>query len=251
MPEIMPVPNSPMLEVETQQGKMGILSDLHLGTSTAWRKQGIIVSKHDENTPLIELITQHHLKRLLLLGDLKASNYSYNKWEERALVNFVNSIKIPVEIIKGNHDAGIENISHPLIRIHPELIHLERTKLGLTIGFGHGHSIPKQLIQSVDVLVLGHLHPCVLIKDEIGASWIIKAWLFGKIELDQREIKVIILPAANPLIRGLPVNSSKEELEEIKIIIGKERFPIDSFTVMTPELTTLGTIEDLLLHQSQ
>lgn len=244
----MPIPNSPMLEVKTLRGRMGILSDLHLGTSITWRKQGIMISKHDENIPLIKLITQHRLKRLLLLGDIKASNYSYNKWEEKALVNFVNSIKIPVEIIKGNHDAGIENISHPLISIHPELIHLEKTKLGLTIGFGHGHSVPQQLVKNVDVLVLGHLHPCVLIKDEIGASWIMKAWLFGKIEVDHREIKVIIMPAANPLIRGLPVNNSREELDEIRIVIGKNRYSIDSFTVMTPELTTLGTVSDLLPH---
>ncbi len=251
MPEIMPVPNTTMLEVETREGKIGVLSDLHLGTSTTWRKQGIMVSKQDENVPLTKLVTQRKLDRLLLLGDVKASNYSYNKWEEKALVNFVNSIKIPVEIIKGNHDAGIENIEHSRIKIHPELIHLEKTKQGLVVGFGHGHSIPHHLIKNVDILVLGHLHPCVLIKDEIGASWIMKAWLFGKITTKQKEMRIIILPAANPLIRGLPVNSSREELDAIQIIVGGKRYPIDSFIVMTPELTILGTIEDLLLHHSQ
>ena len=250
MRDIFPVPGLPLLELLTVEGRIGILSDLHLGTSKEWRKNGIRISNQYEWDHLIEAISKEGFSKLVLLGDIKASNFSFNSWEKMDVLRFLSRLKIPVEIVRGNHDAGAHELSEKKIKVFDELIVKKKLSSGRIAGLAHGHILPKEEIKGIDVLVMGHFHPCINLTDEVGGRWILKSWLFGEIHRGPKKIKVIIMPAGNPLIRGLPVNESKKMLSELKFKIGKMSYSLASFEALTLELELLGRVGQLVLEEA-
>jgi len=82
-----------------------ILSDLHLGKVTHFRKSGIGLPSDVEQVNLdnlSQLMLNHKVNRVLLLGDLFHSQYNH-QWE--AFSEFINTFSdIAFILVKGNHD---------------------------------------------------------------------------------------------------------------------------------------------------
>jgi hypothetical protein len=66
-----------------------------------------------------------------------------------------------------------------------------------------------------DMLVMGHIHPSVVLADSLGTRSNEKCWLKGKLKpktvlerYDHCPRELVIVPAFNPLLTGTPVNST-------------------------------------------
>ena len=83
----------------------------------------------------------------------------------------------------------------------------------------HGHTWPSKDVLRADLVVMGHLHPMVSLRTDVGGVLKKRVWLI--LEGDRgilaerlksktrmrRKLKLIVMPAFNPILTGISVNS--------------------------------------------
>lgn len=170
-----------------------VVSDIHLGIEyemyTKGIRMGSLTSKIKSE---IEAVLTEDITRLVFLGDIKHNVPNVSWHEEREVPVFLD-FDIPVEIVKGNHDGGIESLVG--CEVKNEIV-ID----GILFTHGHralGNPLPP-------FLVVGHSHPAVEFQDELGSRMKEKCWILG---YTVQNTRVIIMPAFNPVITGVAVNS--------------------------------------------
>jgi uncharacterized protein len=217
-PSISPVFDTPLLQVEGET-RVLVAADLHLGLEYELWLCGVSIPSQTEK--ILECL-KGHLKeispdRLLLLGDVK-HNVPRTSWQERREIPYflkALSKEVKVEIIPGNHDAGLADLATMGTRV--------RSATGLVlddIGYFHGHAWPEKSILEAKTIVAGHLHPGVRLKEPVGHPLTKRVWVrtplkekplqeqYG-VEISAPEM--IVVPAFNDLCRGLPLNEPIED----------------------------------------
>lgn len=204
--------------------KQGILAigDLHLGFEYQLQQSGILVPEmqiteiKNELKKVFEEIEKRKLKlkKIVFIGDIKHS-FSY-KWKEK---NYFNDLlkflgeyvkDENIILIKGNHDTIDYSFSD---RLKDYFIEGE-------IIFTHGHQLfPEILGKKIKTIVMGHLHPSIIISDDSGIKKEkYKCFLVGKF----RQKNVIILPSFLSATEGTTINSFEYEYEDFFSIIPKK-----------------------------
>ncbi len=132
-----------------------ILSDIHIGKSTYFRKHGIPISSKVQTNDLdrlIFLISLYHPDKLIIVGDLFHSGHQ----DEIAL--FMSWIEdfpsLEIHLIKGNHDR----LSTDKIQRNNIFIYDEQLKITPFVFIHEPKSLQDELSIS------GHLHPGIRIK---------------------------------------------------------------------------------------
>lgn len=185
--------NEPALLLTGRNRKL-IIADLHLG-----------ILRFSENS-LVEKASQlaERADEVILAGDIKhdiGMRAREGKEVEKLIEGFKSSGISPsdITVLKGNHDGGIDTV-----------IKTEGTR-GIRInnvGIFHGHAMPDDDVLEAKTLIFGHAHPAVLIRDEVG-SFKERVWLEGKMNLNEEEKELIILPAFNEVCASTSVNLEK------------------------------------------
>ena len=70
-----------------------------------------------------------------------------------------------MEIIPGNHDSNLADMVPLGVRV--------RSSSGYVldgVGYFHGHTWPDEKIMQADLVVAGHLHPAVRLRDPLANS---------------------------------------------------------------------------------
>lgn len=169
-----------------------VVCDIHLGIEyemyTKGIRMGSLTQKIKEE--LKKLITTK-IKKIIFLGDVK-HNIPQISWHEEVEVPQFLDFDIHVEIIKGNHDGGIETLTDVPVKSKSSIDNIVLT---------HGH---RSLETLPPLLVVGHSHPAIEFKDELGSRMKEKCWLFG---YTVENTRVIIMPAFNPIITGVALNT--------------------------------------------
>jgi len=205
-------------------GKNLVIADLHLGYEVAMAKEGFYLPRvfHDVVRSLKSIIEREKPKRLIVDGDLKHSFIP--EWREKAeLKAFFDEISPLVEeivLVRGNHDVGVLWLRELGVEVVDEL-ELGGWKLV------HGHKIVEG-----ERFIIGHEHPAVRLRDEVGAVIKVPAFLLGE--------KLIVLPAFSPWAYGNDV------LREI--VSPFLRFYREDFEVLVPidnELLNFGRLSRL------
>src|SRR3989344_2623789 len=102
-----------------------IISDIHIGIEYDLYKSGIRIPSQTDKIAdrILKVCKREKIEKLFVLGDIK-HEVPGTSWQElRELPIFFNKIckRVPVEIVPGNHDGGLEKILdikfHPSIRI--------------------------------------------------------------------------------------------------------------------------------------
>ena len=214
----------PLPEKALLLGKNLIISDLHLGYEIAMAREGFYLPRvfHEVVGDLKDLIKRERPKRLIINGDLKHSFIP--EWRERAeLKAFFEEIGPLVEeivLVRGNHDVGTLWLRELGVEVVDEL-ELGRWKLV------HGHRVVEG-----GRFIIGHEHPAIRLRDEVGAIVKVPAFLLGE--------KLIVLPAFSPWAYGNDV------LREI--VSPFLRFYPEDFRVLVPldnELLDFGRLSQL------
>ncbi|MBU5575443.1 MAG: metallophosphoesterase [Candidatus Aenigmatarchaeota archaeon] len=195
-----------------------VIGDIHIGYEYELESYGIHIPNQTERIikKIEKIIKETKAKKLILLGDIKHffKGISFNEFKD--LPNFLDKLseKIELIIVKGNHDGNIEDL-------------VENIKVYDASGFRdnniyyfHGNGKPKEDYKKCKIILMSHVHP--LIKFSSGNSVMYeRCWIIS----ENKNSKLIILPAFNDLLGGVSINSEKIELingfkfEESKIYL--------------------------------
>ncbi|RLF96117.1 hypothetical protein DRN50_02395 [Thermococci archaeon] len=193
--DIYTVENEPCLIIENEK-KIMVVADLHLGIEYELYAKGIKLGSITRKIKksLEKIIEKNEIDEIIFLGDLKHNIPLISFREERDVPHFLD-LPVPFRIIKGNHDGNIERLTDEKIynKIFVDNILLT-----------HGHL---KIKERPEYIIVGHSHPAVTFKDDIGKVTKEKCFLFGS--LKNEKTKIIVLPAFSPLITGISINKEK------------------------------------------
>jgi uncharacterized protein len=216
---------------------LGILAvgDLHLGYELMLRQSGVGLPESQIDEIIDDLKktfvkikeSNFQVKKIIFLGDIK-HYFGFEYKERRIFDEILDFLKNYFEdkniiLIKGNHDK----MDYSGKKMKNYLI-----KDG--ICFIHGHmAFPEIYDKEVKTIVMGHLHPSVIISDKANVKREkFKCFLIGEFH----DKKVIILPSFFEIIEGTSVNDYREDYQSYFSILTKD-------VVMNSEIFVIGKDE--------
>ena len=216
-----------------------LVADLHIGFEYELAKMGISIPYQSDRLleELLTIVRECRPQRLVILGDLK-HGISITSFQERReiprLFEALNGEVERVEVVRGNHDGGLQHLVPPDVKVHPSkgILLGKRFK----VGAFHGHAWPSPKLMGADLLVMGHNHPIVLLRTPLGIRLSRRVWVKGTcdgvrlasayleregVEVGEdavgrfeeihgvriRDPQMILMPSFNDLLGGLPINS--------------------------------------------
>lgn len=216
-----------------------LATDLHLGIEYELAKMGISIPFQTDRFlgEFMDLVREHRPDRVVILGDLKHGVPITSFQEKREIPRFFRTLLDEVErvdLVRGNHDANIQNLAPEEVEIHPSRGALFGD--GFRVAALHGHAWPYPRLLDADLIVMGHNHPAVQLNTPLGVRFTRRAWVRGNLDpvrlaealLGFEKVKVeddplatfeaafdtvirppqmVIMPTFNDLMGGLPVNA--------------------------------------------
>jgi putative SbcD/Mre11-related phosphoesterase len=216
------VPGEPALVHSSGDSNSLLVSDVHLGLEKELAKKGFSVPSY--SMKMLEKITKlgerFHSDRAVILGDVKHSvgkvediDWSILPWFFGVLSDAFGA----VDVVPGNHDAGIKSLLPPSVKLHGSdglVIGTGTSK----IGVAHGHAWPSQEVISSRHMVIGHSHFTYEMTDAFGGRKREAVWLSGKYGMKQLMVKagypgkargegeLVVMPPFNRMVGGQPIN---------------------------------------------
>ncbi|MEM1994121.1 MAG: hypothetical protein QXW32_01385 [Nitrososphaerales archaeon] len=192
---------SPYPAILLEKEGLLVAADLHIGLEDEAEAKGIHIP-----TSILPIIIKHIIKPakdlgcrgIILLGDIKHEFGPVTEPEwfgVKKLITKIRENNLTVEVVRGNHDNYIIKVLKDL-KIPLHNTHLKVGSITLT----HGHKmIEYRLLKEV---ILGHEHPAITLKDDVGVKHRFKALIHLKTESS----RYIILPSVSPLAYGSDFN---------------------------------------------
>lgn len=186
-----------------------IISDLHIGLEEALNKQGFLIPRFQFNEikkRLNELLTED-IKTVVINGDLKHEFGAISEQEWRHTLQVLDLLlenNRRVILVKGNHDTVLGPIAKKRNLEITEKYEIDN------ITFVHGDKLFKI---STKVLIIGHDHPAITIKDKVRNETY-KCFLKGK----YKNSILIVLPSFNQVNLGSNILTEKTFSPYIKNI---------------------------------
>jgi hypothetical protein len=251
MSSVSPIPDHPALRIETGKAIILCSGDLHIGLEHEMRSKGVIIPSQTERMEEELLSLAEGCDRLILLGDVKHQVPGTSEQEHSELPRFFHRLSKAfreIDIARGNHDVGIEDICFRGVHIHPAT--------GFTVGdvgFVHGHIWPSNEVMSRRTLVMAHNHPAIMFRDGVGHVTTERCWLrchfreeaHGRYpELPE---EVIVVPALNRSLQGSPVNL--EGGKQIGPLFGKGMIDLEGAQVYLLDGIHLGSVKSLVVKK--
>jgi len=224
---IEPIFNEPALVVENQMKSL-IIADIHLGIEWDLYNSGFSIPSLMQKilNRILEYIESVSPDRLILLGDVK-HNVPQISWQERdEIPYFLTTLaeQTHVDILPGNHDAGIEILLPDSKEVQ---LYSSRGAVIDGVGYFHGHTWPSPELFQTEYLITAHNHPTIRFIDELGYAVIEPAWIrtrlkkevlethyrSGNIDINDewKDPVVFIVPSFNELCGGIAFNESFED----------------------------------------
>ncbi|WP_435154021.1 metallophosphoesterase [Haladaptatus sp. DFWS20] len=207
-----PIPGKAVATADLGDERALVVADFHAGIEDHLRyEQGINLDSRagDRREGIHALLDRTDPDRVIFLGDLMQSIAGPGGAERGEIEVLLESIDVPVTLVKGNHDGDIESW------IGCEVTPGDGIRLG-DVGFVHGHTWPSRDVLSAGVVCVGHEHPCVRLEDSVGGSRVERVWLRGEMNSDvfaehaDEELdldgELVVFPAFNDLTGGTWVN---------------------------------------------
>jgi putative SbcD/Mre11-related phosphoesterase len=220
-----------------------VIGDLHIGYDFMLEQSGVLIPKRQVQEVILELklifeeieSRGQEVNTVVFLGDIKHS-FSYN-YEERddfmEVLEFLGERLPPENIIfiKGNHDTVDYSLDTSMKDFHLEG----------NLAFAHGHeSFPDIFDDKVETIVMGHLHPAVILSDQPKKE-VFKAYLVGQ----HKGKEIIILPSFLEFTEGTPVNEFNQYfMDDFSIIPKKDLRNSRVFVVGEDRIYEFGKVKD-------
>lgn len=182
MSRVEPIPGAPAALVDGDGELALAVADYHAGIEIGLRyERGVELSSAADRRRerLLSLLDRTDADRVIVLGDL-AHRIRAPDGEERAeILAFVEGVtdRVPLTLVEGNHDGGVASAFADRIDVLPP----DGGTYG-DVGLIHGHTWPTREVLEADVVCMGHEHPQVKLRDEVGGTRTERAWLRGALD---------------------------------------------------------------------
>lgn len=245
--DLQPLPGKPILWAQGESNAL-IIGDLHIGIESHLRWKGFHLASRT-NSMLQEIISYaDQTEHLIILGDVKHRVPGTTRQEVEELPGFFRSLcdRFPtVDLVKGNHDANIEDHIDEDVTVHPA-----GGMLIGNVGLIHGHTWPSNNIMACHTLVMAHNHPTMMFVDGVGKRtsepcWVRGPFLNGGSRYLDYPSSFVVIPAFNPMLGGSPVNVKGEAL--LGPILNSEMIDLDICQIHLLDGIGLGKRKDLLV----
>ncbi len=223
-----------------------VIGDLHLGYDYMIQQSGVLIPERqvkdmiEELKDIIQRIKQRNekIKKIIFLGDIKHS-FSY-EWKEK---NYFNEVirflekdfdRKDIIFIRGNHDT----MDYSYGKMKDYYI------IG-DVAFVHGDRLILQVLdKKIKTIVMGHIHPSVIISDKKGVKKEkYKCFLTGK----SKNKETIILPSFLATIEGGVINNYDEEYEDyFSIIPKKDLMKFEVHIIGDDKVYDFGKVKNLI-----
>ena len=188
---------------------MLVLSDLHLGLEGSMTSEGSYVPKFQLDEILEEIEkarSKTEASRVLVNGDLKnefRKSYYSEKEEVGKLVQHLKRRFEEAIIVEGNHDQFIEKT------VEDEGLEMKDYFLEDGVLFIHGDKKIEEIEEGLEynTIVIGHEHPALSLKDDIGVVEKIDCFLYGETENGRN---IVVLPAFSNISNGTRINETPQ-----------------------------------------
>ncbi len=216
-----PLPGAPAATVDTGEERLLAVADYHAGIEAGLRYEGVeLQSAADRRRErLLSCLDRADADRLVVLGDLGHAIGDPFDDERAELESLFEAVDVPVTLVKGNHDGGLEPVVSEMAA-DVEVTAGHGTRLG-SVGFAHGHTWPAPVVLGADVVCVAHEHPVVRMEDAVGGTQKERAWLRGSLVADPFEAQldrslddapdIVVFPAFNDRSGGTWVNVGGQE----------------------------------------
>jgi len=175
-----------------------IIADLHLGIEGVLEEDGLYLprraSELTEET-VFNMLDDISPDTLIIAGDLKHSFGLLNASEWIEIKKFLRTLKEDykqdIRVIRGNHDNYLGVVLDKFNIPFNDKIEFDEYSIL------HGHTDVD--IRSLrNVVIMGHEHPSISIRDELGVKYKFKCFLWG----DFGDKKILVLPSLSELATG-------------------------------------------------
>jgi metallophosphoesterase superfamily enzyme len=171
------LPEGPALVIENTE-RVLVIADLHIGIESDLDVHGVHIPSQGPGRlgRVMACIDKGRPDLALLLGDVKHSVPLTTRQEYRELPALLEEIRsrVPLRVVPGNHDGGIERFLRD-----GELLPM-RGALVDGVGYLHGHTYPDPALLG-HLLVIGHHHPMVTLRDKVGCALRDRAYLLTSV----------------------------------------------------------------------
>lgn len=180
-----------------------IVADLHLGYEEVLAEQGVHLPRsqyYKIKSMLTKLVEYLNPESIILLGDVKHEfgEATRQEWIEVIdLMKFLKNVTKEVYVVRGNHD----NFLIPILKREEVPLIDPGMELG-DFFLVHGHKRIELSEILARRLIIGHEHPAVALRDDLGVKHKFKCFLKGEF----RGKELLVLPALSPLMPGSEVN---------------------------------------------
>ncbi len=242
--DLEPVPDSPALLA----GDALVVADLHVGLEEELREKGVEIPSRAEvmGRRLADLAFRTGASRLVVLGDVKHLVPRMASRERRdvyVLFRDLGETFSSITIAQGNHDGILRAVLPRNVAF--------RSPYGFReddVGYCHGHAWPYKKVMEARTLVMGHNHPAVGFRDELGRREIVPCWmrvpfLRGSKRYPKHPREAIVVPAFNELCGGTPVNDLRARL--LGPLFREGLLGVDAAALHLLDGTNLGRLADL------
>lgn len=160
-----------------------VVADYHAGIEEGLRREGVELDSDaaGRRGHLRSLLEGTDPDRLVVLGDLGHAIGEPGRAEGEEIETLLDEVteRVPVTLVRGNHDAAFQSLTerHERVSVTPG----HGVRLG-PVGFAHGHTWPGPDALSAETLCVGHEHPTVRLEDEVGGHRIERVWLRGGVD---------------------------------------------------------------------
>jgi len=180
-----------------------VMADLHIGYESYLQHEGVSIPKYQKKIMVRrveEIMRRYEPEKIIINGDFKhefGKNLRQEWREVDEMLSFMVG-KADVVIVRGNHDNFLKTIAS---RHGAKMF--EEYSLG-NFKMVHGH---RNVKRGGKMLIIGHEHPSIEIRDEVGAVIKLPCYLYGG--------ETLVLPAMSPLAAGTDVISEEDYLSPI------------------------------------
>lgn len=179
-----------------------VMSDLHLGIEGYLEDEGIFLPRSVSRSTadmVFKAVDDYSPDIIIFNGDLKHSFGLLKTSEWRELTNFFRRLRdeynLEVYVVRGNHDNYLGVL---LDKFGYEMVEKYDKNYYSII---HGHR-DYDLDDLNEVVIIGHEHPSIVVRDESGGKYRYKCFLYG----DYGDKKVIVLPPVSEISTGTTYN---------------------------------------------
>jgi len=250
-----PMINEPALILSSKNLNVLCIADVHVGYEIALGQAGFRVPS--QTVKLIEkiydLTRKVNAKKLIILGDVKHGVSMFRR-ELQECAFFLTEVSsfVDVEVVRGNHDFNIEKVLPKNVILHGSKgVLIQECNVALI----HGHAWPKPELLHAEQIVMGHNHPVVEFRDVSGARWLKPVWVETQLDrmkvalrLGKKQlfinglINILVVPAFNPLLGGVPINVNTELLGPL---LSSKMINVDETSLTLLDATYLGKLSEL------